>query len=787
VTGVWDDRLAEVWAAPGKAGAGVVVGADTVLTARHLLAAAPPGSPVLARVVRPGKKAAKWVPMQILGEDHLWDVAVLRTGTESGPGAPGWLPPASASPKVVRLGTAAELGCEAVGFPQSEARRGAGEGAVIRQTEQVWGALSPAGQAKLPVDAGHPLPRRWVPLSVDGPTPGALADWAGMSGAGVVLSDGRLAGIVVGAEAGHQLRRLYVVLIADVLDNSAVVADALAAALGFQVVPEARTAPLFVNVLREPCVGADGLPVSVREASLRGFGVRAAGLPGEPEFLAYVPRSGDQGLRDKMLAAQAERRMLLVVGGSAGGKSRSSAEAVRELFGGYRLLCPRHTALARLPDLPVTEVSPALVWLDDVERYDERALRDTVETLRRSGVTVIATIRRGELQARMPRAGRRSALAEALGDEELVTQMPWPAEWSAAELSSVTRHVSDPSLLKAVSAGASPSEWVVAGPDLQKRLDDARADDERPARYALVRAVLDWYRTGTAQRISMATAARLLQEYLPKSGGPDAVSDAFSWAFESVLGTARTTRQSLLTTTPDGDDLVPHDYIQDRDAAGDRTGISDSVLAEALRQAPAGDTRLAIGEAAHSQGSDGIASGTFLPRPAMLEAIHDALEADDRAPLPGAGLLGADQSGAGQSPYRGLMPFSEADAGVFYGRERLTADLAAKLAARLQQGGLVIVTGPSGAGKSSLLRAGLLPALARGHQIPGSDRWPRMIIQPGRRPQAGGFLVGADSLEEPGQVGGGELPVEGPGGLVVAVDESQQGSGELGRAGEVAG
>jgi len=48
-------------------------------------------------------------------------------------------------------------------------------------------------------------------------------------------------------------------------------------------------------------------------------------------------------------------------------------------------------------------------------------------------------------------------------------------------------------------------------------------------------------------------------------------------------------------------------------------------------------------------------------------------------------------------------------------------------------------------------------------------------------------VAGADSLEEPGQPGGGELPVEGLGGLVVAVDEGQQGSGELGRGSEVIG
>ena len=85
-------------------------------------------------------------------------------------------------------------------------------------------------------------------------------------------------------------------------------------------------------------------------------------------------------------------------------------------------------------------------------------------------------------------------------------------------------------------------------------------------------------------------------------------------------------------------------------------------------------------------------------------------------------------------PYRGLLPFGESDAEVFYGRERLAAELAAKLAARAASGGLVVVTGASGSGKSSLLRAGLLPILARGQQVPGSDRWPRIVMTPTKDP-----------------------------------------------------
>jgi WD40 repeat protein len=85
-------------------------------------------------------------------------------------------------------------------------------------------------------------------------------------------------------------------------------------------------------------------------------------------------------------------------------------------------------------------------------------------------------------------------------------------------------------------------------------------------------------------------------------------------------------------------------------------------------------------------------------------------------------------------PYRGLLPFREADAQVFFGRELRTADLAVRVGAQLARGGPIVVSGASGAGKSSLLRAGLLPALARGVQVEGSEHWLRRVITPASDP-----------------------------------------------------
>ncbi|MEU1728338.1 WD40 repeat domain-containing protein [Nonomuraea sp. NPDC005692] len=89
-----------------------------------------------------------------------------------------------------------------------------------------------------------------------------------------------------------------------------------------------------------------------------------------------------------------------------------------------------------------------------------------------------------------------------------------------------------------------------------------------------------------------------------------------------------------------------------------------------------------------------------------------------------------------EAPYRGLWPFDRHHSPIFYGRERATAKLLGKLAERLPGARLAMVTGASGAGKSSLLRAGLLPALARG-LLPGAVNcrdWPQVVMTPTARP-----------------------------------------------------
>ena len=84
-----------------------------------------------------------------------------------------------------------------------------------------------------------------------------------------------------------------------------------------------------------------------------------------------------------------------------------------------------------------------------------------------------------------------------------------------------------------------------------------------------------------------------------------------------------------------------------------------------------------------------------------------------------------------RAPYPGLMPFSEEDAAVFFGRDD-DRDACLNILEQMTRFGgdrLLVVLGASGSGKSSLVRAGVVPRLRR---IP---EWVVLDpMRPGREP-----------------------------------------------------
>jgi energy-coupling factor transporter ATP-binding protein EcfA2 len=82
------------------------------------------------------------------------------------------------------------------------------------------------------------------------------------------------------------------------------------------------------------------------------------------------------------------------------------------------------------------------------------------------------------------------------------------------------------------------------------------------------------------------------------------------------------------------------------------------------------------------------------------------------------------------SPYPGLRPFRDDESDIFFGRERQTDELLARLA----HNRFLAVIGPSGCGKSSLVKAGMLPALRAGFMAEVGSRWRICELRPGDRP-----------------------------------------------------
>ena len=106
--------------------------------------------------------------------------------------------------------------------------------------------------------------------------------------------------------------------------------------------------------------------------------------------------------------------------------------------------------------------------------------------------------------------------------------------------------------------------------------------------------------------------------------------------------------------------------------------------------------------------------------------------------------LAPEESDPGHCPWPGLAAYSTSDGPWFAGRERLVA----QLAARLTGVRCLAVVGASGSGKSSVVQAGLLAGLADG-LLPGSAAWTLLSMRPGAHPvgELARLVLGAPRLD----------------------------------------
>ena len=123
------------------------------------------------------------------------------------------------------------------------------------------------------------------------------------------------------------------------------------------------------------------------------------------------------------------------------------------------------------------------------------------------------------------------------------------------------------------------------------------------------------------------------------------------------------------------------------------------------------------------------------------------------------GVAADEPPAPGEAPFKGLPSFEESDADIFFGRDELVA----RLLQRLRSARFLAVIGASGSGKSSILRAGLIPALAR--ELAGGRDAVRLLV-PGSHP--------LDALEAALAGAPGNDPVVASDDLVIAVDQFEE-------------
>jgi len=137
--------------------------------------------------------------------------------------------------------------------------------------------------------------------------------------------------------------------------------------------------------------------------------------------------------------------------------------------------------------------------------------------------------------------------------------------------------------------------------------------------------------------------------------------------------------------------------------------------------------------------NDAIPAGTFLGLNTWVD-LRKGLDETESLQRLVAGAQGraidaaaAENLLAGLSPYRGLLPFREQDAGLFFGRERFVKELVQKVGQRTATN-VVAVIGRSGSGKSSIVYAGLFPALRSEKGVGGQAVWQILDLRPHAEP-----------------------------------------------------
>ena len=325
----------------------------------------------------------------------------------------------------------------------------------------------------------------------------------------------------------------------------------------------------------------------------------------------YVPRDIDGQLRECL----ARGGFVLLVGHSAAGKSRAAYEAMAATLPGHVLLAPAGRAGLAVAVGKAAETKRCVLWLNDLENFlgSGGGLTRTQITRLLAGDghhrVIVATLRAAEERqiteepagvedsARVINQHVRETLEQAHRIE--LARLFTSEERERAQARSWDPRIAD-ALGHAGDYGI--AEYLAAGPELQRDLDNAWEAGANPRGAALVTAAIDCRRAGYLSALPRQLLETVHEEFLGQRGGqrlrPEGLDEAWAWATRPRRSTTALLQPETKTDLVEVFDYLV-DHVQRRANLTDQ--ISEQLVTAALHDARPGDADT-IAARAYAQG-----------------------------------------------------------------------------------------------------------------------------------------------------------------------------------------
>jgi len=270
---------------------------------------------------------------------------------------------------------------------------------------------------------------------------------------------------------------------------------------------------------------------------------------------AYVLRDTDRepgGVRAEITKAARDSGLVVVVGDSSSGKTRTLLEAVTAEVPDWWLVQPR--TVAEIDDLADDAPTRVVVWLDDLKSYLDAGLRlATVrELLKRPGpVVLVGTLWREQRRdyTAQPGSGKPDPHKEARGIIELATCVPLESRFSVGERARAEQlAAADPRIRAALAVGdLGLTQTMTAAPWLVTRWRDAD-----PYAMAVIEAAIDATRLGASSPMQEDLLSAAARGYCAERARPSAPAEWFGAALEYTKVPVRGDAAILRLGSPPG-------------------------------------------------------------------------------------------------------------------------------------------------------------------------------------------------------------------------------------------